>query len=209
MTAAQLIRRRITYSASAFTELVLWRLPTHVPGSPHEFKYRPAYVVRGGRVLRYDNDVGKGDHRHFGGKESTYARTTPEQLIADFQQHIVRGGTMTTVILDVPPLAIRWRISSMPGRPASPKSARISFASAGPELLWHVLTAKRWELLKALCGAGPVSIREAARRVGRDVKAVHGDVTALVNAGLLDRTENARIVFPFDAVTVEFTLQAA
>ncbi len=48
------------------------------------------------------------------------------------------------------------------------KSARISFAS--PELLWRVLTAKRWDLLKALCGAGPVSIPEAARRVDRDVK---------------------------------------
>jgi predicted transcriptional regulator len=87
------------------------------------------------------------------------------------------------------------------------KSARISFAT--PELLWRVLTQKRWELLKALCGAGPVSIREAARRVGRDVKAVHGDVTALLNAGVLDRTDDGRIVFPFDAVKVEFLLQAA
>jgi predicted transcriptional regulator len=87
------------------------------------------------------------------------------------------------------------------------KTARISFAS--PELLWQVLTAKRWELLKTLCGAGPVSIREAARRAGRDVKAVHGDVTALLNAGLLDRTEDGRIVFPFEAVKVEFMLQAA
>lgn len=50
------------------------------------------------------------------------------------------------------------------------RAARISFAS--PELLWKVLTAKRWALLKTLCGAGPVSIREAARRVGRDVKSV-------------------------------------
>jgi predicted transcriptional regulator len=89
----------------------------------------------------------------------------------------------------------------------SQKSARISFAT--PELLWQVLTAKRWELLKALCGAGPVSIREAARRVGRDVKAVHGDVTALLNAGVLDRTEEGSIVFPFEAVKVEFLLQAA
>ncbi len=87
------------------------------------------------------------------------------------------------------------------------KSARISFAA--PELLWKVLTAKRWELLKALCGAGPVSIREAARRVGRDVKAVHGDVIALLNAGLLDRDDGGGIVFPFDAVKVEFLLQAA
>ena len=89
----------------------------------------------------------------------------------------------------------------------SQKSARISFAT--PELLWQVLTAKRWELLKALCGVGPVSIREAARRVGRDVKAVHGDVTALLSAGVLDRTKEGNIVFPFEAVKVEFLLKAA
>lgn len=91
------------------------------------------------------------------------------------------------------------------GRPDD--GARISFAT--PELLWKVLTAKRWELLKALCGAGPLSIRETARRVERDVKAVHGDVTALLNAGVLDRNEDGRIVFPYDAVKIEFLLQAA
>jgi len=89
----------------------------------------------------------------------------------------------------------------------SEKSARISFAT--PELLWKVLTAKRWELLKVLCGAGPVSIREASRRVSRDVKAVHSDITALLNAGVLERAEGGGIVFPFDAVKVEFLLQAA
>lgn len=87
------------------------------------------------------------------------------------------------------------------------KSARISFAS--PELLWQVLTAKRWELLKALCGAGPVSIREAARRVHRDVKAVHGDVTALLAAGVLSKAEGGGVEFPFEAVKVEFLLHAA
>lgn len=87
------------------------------------------------------------------------------------------------------------------------KTARISFAT--PELLWEVLTAKRWELLKALCGAGPLSIREAARRVGRDVKAVHGDVTALLKAGILERVESGEVEFPYEAVKVEFLLQAA
>lgn len=86
-------------------------------------------------------------------------------------------------------------------------SARISFAS--PELLWRVLTARRLELLKVLCGAGPVSIRETARRVGRDVKAVHGEVTALLKAGVIDRTDDGRIVFPYDAVKVEFVLEVA
>jgi predicted transcriptional regulator len=87
------------------------------------------------------------------------------------------------------------------------KAARITFAT--PELLWKVLTAKRWQLLKAMCGAGPLSIREVARRVGRDVKAVHTDVTALLNAGVLDRVEDGRIIFPFDSVKVEFLLHAA
>jgi predicted transcriptional regulator len=54
-----------------------------------------------------------------------------------------------------------------------------------------------------------VSIREAARRVGRDVKAVHGDVTALLNAGVLERAEGGGIVFPYEAVKIEFMLQAA
>ena len=85
--------------------------------------------------------------------------------------------------------------------------ARISFAT--PELLWKVLTAKRWELLKAIAGQEPLTIRAAARRVGRDVKAVHGDVQALLGAGLLDKTSDGRIVFPFDAVHVDFTLRAA
>ena len=115
---------------------------------------------------------------------------------------------MKTVTLDVrapadsmADFAHGWKT----GKPQ--KSARISFAT--PELLWQVLTVKRWELLKALCGAGPVSIREAARRVDRDVKAVHGDVTALLKAGVLDRAEGGGIVFPFEAIKVEFLLEAA
>ncbi|MEW6365936.1 MAG: DNA-binding protein [Acidobacteriota bacterium] len=87
------------------------------------------------------------------------------------------------------------------------RESRIAFAT--PELLWKVLTAKRWELLKVLRGAGPVSIREAARRVRRDVKAVHGDITALLQAGVLTRASDRRIEFPFDAVKVEFLLRAA
>ena len=87
------------------------------------------------------------------------------------------------------------------------QGAVISFAS--PALLFKVLSGKRWDLLKSLTGAGPMTIREAARRVERDVKAVHGDVHALLNAGLLQKTDDGRIVFPFDAVHVDFMLKAA
>ena len=84
--------------------------------------------------------------------------------------------------------------------------AHISFASA--ELLWQTLTRKRWGLLKAMTGQGAMSIREAARRVDRDVKAVHGDVQALIKAGVIDKTE-AGIIFPYDAVHVDFMLTEA
>ncbi|OUD12167.1 DNA-binding protein [Thioflexithrix psekupsensis] len=87
------------------------------------------------------------------------------------------------------------------------ETTKISFAS--PEILWKVLTAKRWELLKALCGAGPISIREAARRVNRDVKGVHTDLTALMLAGIVNRTETGGVEFPFEAVKVEFFLKVA
>lgn len=83
----------------------------------------------------------------------------------------------------------------------------ISFAS--PALLFKVLSGKRWELLQAMTGVGPLTIRETARRVGRDVKSVHGDVHSLLNTGLLQKTEEGRIIFPFDAVHVNFMLEAA
>ena len=74
------------------------------------------------------------------------------------------------------------------------QGSRITFASA--QLLFRLLTAKRWELLRALAAAGPVTIREAARRVNRDVKAVHGDVHALLDAGILQKTPDGLIARP-------------
>ena len=87
-----------------------------------------------------------------------------------------------------------------------PQGAHISFPTV--ELLWKVLAPNRMALVRALTGAGVVSIREAARRVNRDVRAVHSDVTALINAGLLNRTEDG-IEFPYEAVHVDFVLKAA
>lgn len=88
-----------------------------------------------------------------------------------------------------------------------PQGEFLSFDS--PELLFKVISGKRWDLLKIMTSAGPITIREAARRLQRDVKAVHGDVQALLNAGLLQKTETGRIVFPYDAVHVDFMLKAA
>jgi predicted transcriptional regulator len=60
-----------------------------------------------------------------------------------------------------------------------------------------------------MTAAGPIAIREVARRVARDVKSVHGDIQALLKAGVLDRTDDGRIVFPYDEIHVDFVLRAA
>ena len=90
MKATELFRRRIPYSELAFAELVLWQLPAPLAGSTHFYKYRLAYVVGGTCVLRYDNESGKGDHRHFRGKESRYAFDGVDKLLAAFPRDIER-----------------------------------------------------------------------------------------------------------------------
>lgn len=113
---------------------------------------------------------------------------------------------MTTVTLDVASrdAVSRRALEAFSGRR---QGHRISFAT--PELLWRVLTARRWELLKLMAGEGPMALREVARRAGRDVKAVHRDVHALLDAGILQRTKEGKLEFPYDAVKVEFELHAA
>ena len=90
MAAIELVRTRIVYSEVAFAELVLWQVPRPLAGSRHRYKYRLAYVVRDVCVLRYDNESGKGDHRHYGSSERAYSFSTPEKLITDFQRDIAR-----------------------------------------------------------------------------------------------------------------------
>jgi predicted transcriptional regulator len=88
-----------------------------------------------------------------------------------------------------------------------PQGDIISFES--PAQLFKVLSGKRWEVLNLMTGSGPMTIRELARRLGRDVKAVHGDVHALLNAGILQKTDSGQIVFPFEALHVDFMLKEA
>ncbi len=84
MKVTLLVRRRERQRPEAFTEIVIWQLPRRLPGSGHRYKYRLALVDREECVLRYDNESGKGDHRHRGTEEAAYRFTTIEQLLADF-----------------------------------------------------------------------------------------------------------------------------
>jgi len=77
------------------------------------------------------------------------------------------------------------------------------------DLLWKTLTPKRWALLKIMAGQGALAIREVARRAGRDVRAVHSDIHALLKYGVLDREHDGRVSFAYNSIHVDFILRAA
>lgn len=79
-----MLSERHILSENVFVEMVVWLLSSPLSGSHRSFKYRLALVVDGDCVLRYDNESGKGDHRHIGGDESPYVFTSPKALLDDF-----------------------------------------------------------------------------------------------------------------------------
>jgi predicted transcriptional regulator len=113
---------------------------------------------------------------------------------------------MKTLTIGVSSIAETKRrmLAAFRGRP---QGCRYSFASR--EDLLRTLNPNRWAIIEALTGAGPLGVRELARRVGRDVKGVHTDAQALVLCGLIDKTKSGKLHFPYDAVHVDFTLKAA
>jgi uncharacterized protein DUF6516 len=90
MPARLLLRERRVVSEGRFADIVIWQLQRPVPSSTHRFKYRLAFVVNEVCVLRFDNEAGKGDHKHLGAEQVPYAFTTLEQLVADFWSEIDR-----------------------------------------------------------------------------------------------------------------------
>jgi len=84
MPAEPLLDERHILGEAAFAEIVVWRVPVSVRGSAHEYRYRLALVVNGECVLRYDNEAGKGDHRHVRNEERAYRFKGAEQLLIDF-----------------------------------------------------------------------------------------------------------------------------
>jgi hypothetical protein len=88
MRAELLLDERHVLDEATFVEIVVWRLPRQTRGSPHRFKYRLALVHQGLCVLRYDNEAGKGDHRHVGQREERYAFSDTDTLLADFWRDV-------------------------------------------------------------------------------------------------------------------------
>jgi uncharacterized protein DUF6516 len=87
--ATRLFHQRINYDDGAIVEMVIWRVPSPVSPSAHGLKYSLFYGRPGTREVGYDNERGKGDHRHMKGAETAYHFTSVEQLMADFWSDVM------------------------------------------------------------------------------------------------------------------------
>ena len=113
---------------------------------------------------------------------------------------------MSTVILKVADLNAALADFKNVWTSGQKEPEALTFASW--DLMHKILSPKRLAIIRSLCGRDAMSIRELSRRVGRDFKGVHTDVTSLIAAGLVDQ-ENGKISFPYDRIHVEFDIEAA
>lgn len=90
MKAREIFNRRVSVTETAFAELVIWEVPEPLSGSTHRYKYRLAFVAAGECVLRYDNESGKGDHRHVRSREVKYRFVSVDILVAGFFEDVKR-----------------------------------------------------------------------------------------------------------------------
>lgn len=98
MGARLIVRDRIEFADDAVAHVTVWAFPHPVPGSQHSYKYRLAYVVHAACVLRYDNESGKGDHRHAGPDEAPYPFTGIRRLLDDFRNDIERWNRENGIV---------------------------------------------------------------------------------------------------------------
>ncbi len=91
MQAVRLFYDKAALPDGAIVEMVIWRVPEPVPPSSHDLKYRLFYGREGQRLVGYDNERGKGDHRHYMGQESSYPFKTMEKLMTDFLTDVERA----------------------------------------------------------------------------------------------------------------------
>jgi hypothetical protein len=84
MKAELILKDKIAYGGGYIQEMIIWKVPSPVEGSKHNYKYRLFYGVPGTRIVGYDNERPKGDHRHYEDQEENYSFSSVQQLITDF-----------------------------------------------------------------------------------------------------------------------------
>ena len=90
MAATLIESRKLTLDSGAIIQIRVWRLPAITEERPHGLKYSLYYAHRGTRIIGYDNEHGKGNHRHYRDREEAYRFTTFEKLVSDFWEDVRR-----------------------------------------------------------------------------------------------------------------------
>jgi len=88
MKAVKMLDSKHALDDGSIQQLVIWQVPVPVLGSVHHYKYRLFYGKDGERIVGYDNERGKGDHKHIHGEQFPYGFSSVEQLVADFLQDV-------------------------------------------------------------------------------------------------------------------------
>lgn len=180
LRAILILHRKRRFDDGAISELKLWRVPKPVRGSSHAFKYSLFYGCEGQRQIGYDNEAGKGDHRHYGGRAQV-AVAKRRKFATMTHIKVIVGGTLDddgAAFLDA------WHRSE---RGEAVDECVLAFESW--EALTHVLTGERYRMLCHVHKHPEPSVSALARALGRQYRRVHADVTALEQAGLLDRSQ--------------------
>ncbi|SDY33958.1 Predicted transcriptional regulator [Allochromatium warmingii] len=116
-------------------------------------------------------------------------------------------ATRTLTITLQPDWRAALRTAGRRAQAAHYQGETLNFETAA--LFFSHLTERRWAVIQALLGAGAMSVRELSRRLGRDVKRVHADVTVLAELGMLERTPNGGVLCPFEDIHVDLRLRQA
>jgi predicted transcriptional regulator len=163
--------------------------------------------------VRYDNESGRGDHRHVAGREELYQFISVAKLRRDFEADIRNYGgcneeKIEVTVGDLLGALDRFEQAWQHGVAGTSRGGEVRLTFDNLLVLLKNLTPVRWKLLEAVKRSGPMSINELARLLGRNYKNVHTDVTRLVALGLIERAPNQRIAVAWDTITAEMKLAA-
>lgn len=207
--ATRVLDRKIK-RGELMAQLVIWRLPVADRNRPHGVKYRLWCGRAGETIVRYDNETDKGDHRDYGNREECYGFASPEQLVQDFAEDVER---MKRIEIGVGSLkqglseSVRvWRQAEA-GERVTKATPRVDLESLS--VLLSMLTPKWLQVLAAIAAQPGLSIPALASHLARDYENVHGDVSALAELGLIERSAEGLLSAPYDELVIRAPLRAA
>lgn len=213
LRATLLLHEKVVLADGAIVEVIIWRLPRAAPDRRHGLKYR-LYFGRGGTCLvRYDNESGKGDHRHIKGREEWYRFESVAKLRRDFEADIRKYGApmkwkIEVSVGNLSDALDRFEKAWQRGVAGKGRSSEIRLTFESLPVLLKNLTPARWTVLEVVKRSGPMSINELARLLERNYKNVHTDVSRLIDLGLIARLPDQRIGVAWDTITAEMRLAA-